>query len=503
MAITRRQFIKRTGLTAAATAFGPSLFGSPFVRSALAETIGERYLISIFLDGGNDGFNTIIPYNDGVGNPVLNRLRSAYDQARTNTNVSTGNVSRATNPILDPHTGCEIGFHPGLAALRDMYNQGMVAVLQGCGYPAYSLSHEESRIIWETANPRRLASFNGKGWIGRHLSLEYGPSDIPAVTIDYTIAGELQQIGTSVLAIGNGVENFSFPYDRKYNATSGDFDPDGGIDDVPAKKAALAALFAQAKLGAAPFDGIGISASATLNATEIVPQIAANYYGDSGLSQPDYDGLNRGTGYALRDIAKLIYGAERGQLGPLPPRFFQLRNDGYDLHSNQGGATGIHYNLHYEVAQGLKLFFDDLENLGSAYQDIRDKVLVVVWSEFSRRIRQNDNGTDHGSQAPMLLIGGAGALNGGVYGNHPDVKTALDDEHLTSGDGTDGDGNTAYSQNVLNGFRSTDFRDVYGTILKHWVNMLPGDVATLLPVDGTGDGDNYWEVANFDVGFLP
>ena len=123
---------------------------------------------------------------------------------------------------------------------------------------------------------------------------------------------------------------------------------------------------------------------------------------------------------------------------------------------------------------------------------VADKVCIVVWSEFSRRIEQNDSGTDHGSQAPMFIVGGS--VNGGVYGNHPNLDD-LDDE-----------GNTKYSQDNTNDFRSTDFRDVYGTILKHWLCMSPSDITSyVLPYDVTGTAADHWLFpnANFDMGFLP
>jgi uncharacterized protein (DUF1501 family) len=117
---------------------------------------------------------------------------------------------------------------------------------------------------------------------------------------------------------------------------------------------------------------------------------------------------------------------------------------------------------------------------------LENKVTTIVWSEFGRRIPQNDNGTDHGSQAPMFVIGGS--VNGGIYGNHPNIaESALDD-----------DGNTEYSQ--TGSFRSTDIRDVYGTVLKHWLNL--PNPATILPVDA-GDPTKYWTVPNFNLPFLP
>src|SRR5689334_17073190 len=149
MAITRRQFLSRTGLATAGALLGPNLFRSPWMQQAMASTIGDRYFIVLFLDGGNDGLNPLIPVSGGPP---------------TGTGAGPAGGIRILNPLvptpgpgapamLDPSTGCQLGFHPGLASMRDMYEQGMVAVLQGCGYPEYNLSHEVSRGIWEHGNP--------------------------------------------------------------------------------------------------------------------------------------------------------------------------------------------------------------------------------------------------------------------------------------------------------------------------------------------------------------
>jgi uncharacterized protein (DUF1501 family) len=120
---------------------------------------------------------------------------------------------------------------------------------------------------------------------------------------------------------------------------------------------------------------------------------------------------------------------------------------------------------------------------------VADKMTVVVWSEFSRRVPQNDSGTDHGSQGPVFVIGGG--VTGGVYGNHPNIdEAALDDN-----------GNSVYSQ-AAGPFRSTDFRDIYGTILKHWLNMPePAILSGILPLDG-GNANTHWTTNNFDMGFF-
>ena len=120
---------------------------------------------------------------------------------------------------------------------------------------------------------------------------------------------------------------------------------------------------------------------------------------------------------------------------------------------------------------------------------VADRVCVLVWSEFSRRIEQNDTGTDHGTQGPMFVIGGA--VQGGLYGNHPNIDEAA----LTNG-------NTLYSQDDADPFRSIDFRDVYGALLKHWINVPEAAIlGQILPPD-TGDPALYWTNPQFDLGLL-
>jgi uncharacterized protein (DUF1501 family) len=223
-----------------------------------------------------------------------------------------------------------------------------------------------------------------------------------------------------------------------------------------------------------------------LLSTDSYPQAEGLYETDRPTWSQTYDDVGRSTARDLREIAKMIYAQEAAT--PLPnvdAHFFHLSNGGYDTHSDQGGAEvdGQQYDLHKELGDSLKVFYDDLADMGVA-----SRACVVVWSEFSRRIPQNDNGTDHGSQGPMFVVGGS--VTGGVYGRHPDIFNLDDDE------------NTVYKQSAV-AHRSTDFRDVYGTILKHFVNMTPANIlANVLQLDA-GSPSDYWTVPNFDLGFLP
>jgi uncharacterized protein (DUF1501 family) len=489
MAITRRQFIKRSGLATAGALIGPSLFRSPWLQQAMAATIDDRYLIVLFLDGGNDGLNTVIP--------VSGSLRAAYEQARkaNSGGLRVLNPLVPANPFSDPNSGEQLGFHPGLAALRDLYDQGMAAVIQGCGYPEFNLSHDVSRSIWRRGAPLSTPS---AGWIGRYLAAAgYVGSDIPAVNIGGEVAGEFIQSATSVLVF-NRLQNFGFPYDFDFNDGDDDFDDTMYKDDV------FDALYGAASANAHPaMQYLGGTGSATLTAANSYPQLHGEYRADrmgyyNQYSSDQEGALNTSTARGLREVAKVIYGVARG-VPSVNARHFELANGGYDTHSDQGADTGQHYDLHDEVARALKLFYDDLADMGSGaapgsgLEDLPSKVLTVVYSEFSRRVPQNDNGTDHGSQGPMLVIGGG--VNGGIYGHHPNIdESALDD-----------DGNTKYKQDTSNGARSTDFRDVYGTIIKHWLGITDSAIlAALLPDDGTlgYSGPNYWTAPDFDLGFL-
>jgi hypothetical protein len=330
--------------------------------------------------------------------------------------------------------------------------------------------------------------------MGRYLeapSSGYLGSDIPAVNIGNSVAGEYLQSITSVLVFDR-LNEFGFPYDYEYG------------DDFTAKDTLFNALHANAAATGNPFmQYLAGTGSSTLTATQQYPELHDDYVSDRDAWNDAYvadtPGLNNSTARGLREIAKVIYGVARGAIpSNLQARFFQLANGGYDTHSNQGAdeSDGDHFRLHQEIAESIKLFYDDLANMssgapmGSGLENLPDKVVLMVWSEFSRRIEQNDNGTDHGSQGPMLVIGGPNAINGGVYGNHPDIAN------------TDDDGNTVYSQNNGNGYRSTDFRDVYGTIMKHWLGL--ANPSPLFPLDSSIGliGDEYWNTANFDLPFL-
>ncbi len=467
MKLSRRRFLQSA---AAGAMLGPTVFNHALVARSLA-AIGNRYLVVVCLDGGNDGVNTVTPITDGSAG-----LRQAYDAQRFDGNGGLNLPVGSLLPIgADPNSGAELGFHPALKALHNLYDQkGSVAVVQGVGYPDYDLSHEVSMGIWESGNPSG-AGLSG-GWIGRHLEQGYGPSDIPAVGVEWSLPGDLRQSVTSVLTIKR-LQWFGFPYDWEE------------WQDVAAKRTAFEGLYAQAAgTGLASFDFAGTTGAATLVASEAYPALHDDYEADRSEMSARYGAIDRDLADDFREVAKMIHGVERG-VPNVGARYFRLSQGGYDTHAQQGGqdVEGRHGYLLKELADSLEAFYEDLEDMGAA-----SRVLTVVFSEFSRRILQNGNGSDHGSQGPMLLIGGA--VKGGIYGNHPNIDPAA----------LNPDGNTPYSQDPADSFRSVDLRDVYGSTLKQWAGMAHGDILSHVLALDSGPSGEYWTTENFDLDlFVP
>jgi uncharacterized protein (DUF1501 family) len=481
MAITRRQFIKRAGIFTAGTLVGNNFLTRPFLRQAVADTIGDRYFVSFYLDGGNDGLNTVVPY----GNGPSGNLRQWYEASRGIPPANgTGGIrvltSELNNTLIanDPGTGAGLGLHPGFrngttGGLHRLYQQGKVAVIQGVGYPNPNLSHEQSTIKWETGDPLGTAGY-GTGWVGRHLAANYVGSAIPAFCVRSTVAGDFAQTTTSVLAVSR-IQNFTFPHDSEANS-----------QQRARHATAFQALYNEALASPHPLLGYtGSIGRAAFQATQVYPLLHTEYRNDRRSWNDQYadttGSLGTSTARDLREVAKVIYGVINGRVNT---RFFSVRNGGYDTHSDQGGgaAGGQHYDLHKEVSDAVELFYEDCRDMGVA-----NKLCILIWSEFSRRVQQNDNGTDHGSQGPVFAVGGS--VVGGVYGKHPNINPANLD-----------DGNTRYYQGPLTtAYRSTDIRDVYGTVLTKWMSMPTVQVDALLPLDPSGDPLSFWRSRNYNV----
>ena len=389
---TRRQFIVQ-----GVGAFGGALaLDSIFARAARAAahvtTPGSgatRSLVVINLQGGNDGLNTIVPYGD-----------PAYYAARPSIAVPKTDVLAIDSSI---------GMHPKLASLKALYDSERVAVLQGVHYPNYVLSHFRGTEIWQTAAPD---AYETTGWAGRYLDAASLPADnlFKGVAIGPLLPKMLVAQKTDVPAIAN-LRGFRF-YGRADEQAQADNILNGDGEQYPFESPYLQLV-----------QDVERDAHA---ASTSLPHLIAGYKPAVEYPKtPFAQGLN---------LVSAIVNADLGT------KVFYVSIGSFDTHVGQRPRQDA---LLAQFADGLKAFYDDL-----AAHRADDRVLTMTFSEFGRRVGENANrGTDHGTAAPMFLVGGG--VKGGVYGDHPSL-TNLDFGNLKW---------------------HTDFRSVYATVLERWLNV--------------------------------
>lgn len=423
MSISRRKFLTRSALTAAALGmphpFQRALLGASRALAAPADAI----LVLVQMEGGNDGLNTVIPIDNAPGIAQ----RSLYDSARPSIGIAVPDLLD-TEIDADPVKGNRLALHPSLAALHDLYAGGNLAVLNGIAYPNQNLSHFRSEDIWMSANPTGTFA---TGWLGRYLDSAFTANDLVAVDLDKTLSPAFISTDSNVLAV-NSLAEFTLADDPLY-------------PDLVAKVAALQAAYAdEAVATTGTQHAVGTSGNVLLGALDSYEAVDTTW--PSNLNGKPGRFARR-----LKDISSILRNDVQGG-NPLGARFFHIRQGGYDTHSNQGALAGRQADLFAELSVGLKAFYDDTVALG-----IADKVLILTFSEFGRRVAQNGgNGTDHGEASVLFAIGDA--VVGGVYGTVP----ALNDLNK---------GNLKVH---------TDFRRVYATVIDEWLAM-PGAHVPLLP----------------------
>jgi uncharacterized protein (DUF1501 family) len=430
MAITRRQFLQRGAIAAAAaTSPHPLMRAMLGARTAEAAPPAGAILVLIQLQGGNDGLNMVIPVDDA--GPVAQR--TLYEAARPNLGVPVANLL-ATEIDADPMTGTRLALHPAMTELKGLYDAGLVAVVNGVGYPGQSLSHFRSEDIWFSADP--TVPF-ASGWFGRYLDGAYSASDLVAVDVNETLNPIFVCQDCNVLAVRR-LSDFRLPDDPLY-------------PDLTAKKAALDAMFA---VEANPLQTAGLQRTIGTSGDTLLSKID-DYAAINTSWAAHLDGVSSELAKRLKQIASVIRYDTLNPSLSVGARFFHVRLGGFDTHTQQGTLTGSQPTLLQRLSQAVKAFHDDLGDIGAA-----DKTLMVTFSEFGRRVAENGStgvtGTDHGAAAPLFVIGNPVA--GGVYGMLP----ALND--LSSG-------NLKFN---------VDFRRVYATVIDDWL-ATPGVHTALLP----------------------
>jgi uncharacterized protein (DUF1501 family) len=400
MKVTRRQFVK--GGAAAFT----MTFAAPEFLSDLARAQGAsvRNLIVLYLSGGNDALSTLVPYNDPF-----------YYSRRNTLAVPAGNVLQiGTDP-----SGVALGLHPRLAGLRQIFNQGGLALIQRTGYNNQSRSHFQGTDIWSTANP---ANSTGLGWVGRYLDSLPSPVD-PLVGWNTTrdLPRVLQANQVAVPAIPN-------PAQYSFNS------PNAGVE-AQAERTAAVRINSHVPVDRPEVAFVYGSAQAAMATLDRVSQVAT--YTPAGYPNTPF-------GQAMRAVAGAMV---RG----IGTKVFYVTTGGFDTHSGQGvnQANGSYSNLMGTLNDGLLAFYNDIRGQG-----LLGDTLLLTFSEFGRRINENGSaGTDHGAGSLMMAIGGR--VNGGFYGTA--ARLNPDPQNPT----LENNGNDVHY--------AIDFRSVYAQVIDRWL----------------------------------
>lgn len=348
----------------------------------------DRCLVLINLQGGNDGLNCVVPY----GNPQYYSVRP------------TIGVPQSDVLTIDK----QIGFNSQMKSLKDMYDKGMVAVVQGVGYPNPDHSHFRSTEIWQTAAPDR---YEHTGWLGRYLDEAGLPQDnlFNGIAISQVLPEVFVANHTDVPAIAQA---------RGYGLIS---------DRNSAARSTYSRLLGDNRL---PFSSPYLAHVAEIEdhaqrGSQELPKLIAGY---KPVGAYPATPLGRSLSLAAQIVGSNLH-----------TRVLYVAHGSFDTHVSQKATQD---RLLGEFGDAIKAFYDDLAAHGND-----KRVLTMTFSEFGRRIEENaSRGTDHGEASPLFLIGGG--VKGGIYGTYPDLsKTSI--------------GNVGYT---------TDFRSVYATVLERWLS---------------------------------
>ena len=364
----------------------------------MVSTKKDRSLVVIELAGGNDALNTLVPYNN-----------SLYYEYRPGIGIQQEDVLAING---------EYGFNPNMQAVKDLWDRGELAIINGIGYPQPNRSHFRSRDIWYTAEPE---SIGNQGWLGaaiRDLDAK-GENVLTGVNFGRGLPRALVCRGVPVASVGN-LETYGLLPDMsdenvRHNALDAlgrMYGPAGGRDIVAR---ALAENGSQALMGA---DILRTAPERYSSSIE---------YADTAISQ------------SLKSAAQVMSAG-------LGTRVLYAQHGSFDTHSNE---LQSHAKLWQDASAAIADFTEDLKEQG-----LWEETLVLVWSEFGRRVRDNGTGCDHGSGGVAFVLGGS--VEGGLYGQYPSLREA----DLSEGD-------MAYT---------TDFRTTYATVLDRWLGLDPDPI---------------------------
>jgi uncharacterized protein (DUF1501 family) len=396
---TRRDFLAAGLVSTAAGLVVPPVLAKGVLAASNDNVHNDRVLVVLQLGGGNDGLNTLVPHGD-----------PAYLQARPTIGVKP-------ETVLDVGDG--LGFHPSLAGIKSLYDAGKVAVVRGVGYDNPSYSHFESLHVWEYADPARRSQ---DGWLGKLLA---GPGfDSQGHPLAACAVGEAST-PTEMRADGATVSVIESV--AAYQVQGGAGRRAAAHDLYQRTPGVYGALFDQSRQVAET----GITAlQAAGSYTPAVPY----------TSQQAVYGSKNDLATSMQLVARLI-------VTQPTVKVLHVVLGGFDTHQQEDTRQAP---LLANVDAAVSALIKDLEAHGVA-----DRVLLMTWSEFGRRVAENGSkGTDHGSAAPMLVIGDP--VKGGMYGEQPSLTDLVEAGNLK---------------------HSTDFRSVYQTLVRDW---LGGDSTAVL-----------------------
>ena len=473
MAITRRQFLCRSFGAFGAAALAIERFG---LLRTFAQSDDYKALVCIFLFGGNDSGNTVIPYDD----------YSSYSNARQASGLAIPRDSLLQ--ISPPSVGSSFGLHPSLSGLHDLWNQGKLAVACNVGplvqptaraaylngtarLPVNLFSHSDQQNEWQTsiADPLRVsAGSGGGGWGGRIADkiATLNSSGFPPITsvagTPIFVAGTVEQ--PLAIAPAPTALNTALRFDVMTTPPENDVRYQG-LSQLLQQDRTLTLIRGASRITT---EGLGVEKILRSAGDPSVPPFP----------------LNTTLGYQLNQIAKVI--SIRSVLG-MNRQIFFCSLGGFDTHNaqvNSGApAAGTHANLLTQVSAAMKAFYDATVNLGVASQ-----VTTFTLSDFSRTFVPNGNlGTDHAWGSHHFVMGGA-VRGGDFYGIPGSNGTVFPTLAPNGPDDTD-QGNTARGRWI-----PTTSVDQFGATLASWFGVSDTDMPAVFPLIG-----NF---GNTNLGFL-
>ncbi|MCH8851336.1 MAG: DUF1501 domain-containing protein [Planctomycetes bacterium] len=400
---TRREFLHGTLGTLSLSATMP-VFLVRTAEAALEEDKPNgKILVMVQLAGGNDGLNTVVPYAD-----------DNYYRARPGLAIKPDEVLK-----IDDH----VGLHPALGGMKELYDDGLLAIVQGVGYPNPNHSHFKSMDIWHTADP---AGRKHTGWLGRYIDNCCKGSDPPKPNAAIALMPE-----APLALMGKDFSPLAFQdeHSLRWRSKNSSDDARKLFAELNDGRPAKAAGKGKKKHKNEALNFLRRAAlQARLGAEEVHAAAKGRVHGPKGGPR---DSLQAQLSLVLQMIA-----------ADFPTSVYYVSMGGFDTHVNQANH---HQWLLTQLGTALQSFMAELKQ-----HKLAERVLIASFSEFGRRVEQNaSGGTDHGTAAPMFLVGPG--VKPGLYHKHPPLDR-LDGENL---------------------IHSCDFRRVYAAILRDWLDTPP------------------------------